>query len=201
MGIVANQPNVNAGALDVDSSEKVARFVRLCDAFNLPIITLVDTPGYKPGAEQEHAGIIRRGAKVIYAYANAQVPLVTVIMRKAYGGAYIVMGSKAIGADLNYAWPTSQIAVLGAAGAVNIIHRKDLQKAKDAGRDVEAVRAKYIAEYEETTVNANLSMEIGQVDAMIDPEQTREVLVDSLKTLASKRRVSRTGKHHGNQPL
>ena len=106
------------------------------------------------------------------------------------------MGSKAIGADLNYAWPTSQIAVLGAAGAVNIIHRKDLQKAKDAGRDVEAVRAKYIAEYEETTVNANLSMEIGQVDAMIDPEQTREVLVDSLKTLASKRRVSRTGKHH-----
>ena len=111
------------------------------------------------------------------------------------------MGSKAIGADLNYAWPTSQIAVLGAAGAVNIIHRKDLQKAKDAGRDVEAVRAKYIAEYEETTVNANLSMEIGQVDAMIDPEQTREVLVDSLKTLASKRRVSRTGKHHGNQPL
>ena len=201
VGIVANQPNVNAGALDVDSSEKVARFVRLCDAFNLPIITLVDTPGYKPGAEQEHAGIIRRGAKVIYAYANAQVPLVTVIMRKAYGGAYIVMGSKAIGADLNYAWPTSQIAVLGAAGAVNIIHRKDLQKAKDAGRDVEAVRAKYIAEYEETTVNANLSMEIGQVDAMIDPEQTREVLVDSLKTLASKRRVSRTGKHHGNQPL
>ena len=161
VGIVANQPNVNAGALDVDSSEKVARFVRLCDAFNLPIITLVDTPGYKPGAEQEHAGIIRRGAKVIYAYANAQVPLVTVIMRKAYGGAYIVMGSKAIGADLNYAWPTSQIAVLGAAGAVNIIHRKDLQKAKDAGRDVEAVRAKYIAEYEETTVNANLSMQIG----------------------------------------
>lgn len=116
---------------------------------------------------------------MIYAYANAQVPLVTVIMRKAYGGAYIVMGSKAIGADLNYAWPTSQIAVLGAAGAVNIIHRKDLQKAKDAGRDVEAVRAKYIAEYEETTVNANLSMEIGQADAMIDPEQTREVLVDS----------------------
>lgn len=201
IGVVANQPNVRAGILDVDASEKVARFVRLCDSFNLPVITLVDTPGYKPGADQEHAGIIRRGAKVIYAYANAQVPLVTVIMRKAYGGAYIVMGSKAIGADLNYAWPTSQIAVLGAAGAVNIIHRKDLQKAKDAGRDVEAVRAKYIAEYEETTVNANLSMEIGQVDAMIDPEQTREVLVDSLKTLASKRRVSRTGKHHGNQPL
>lgn len=201
VGIVANQPNVNAGSLDVDSSEKVARFVRLCDAFNLPIITLVDTPGYKPGAQQEHAGIIRRGAKVIYAYANAQVPLVTIILRKAYGGAYIVMGSKAIGADLNYAWPTSQIAVLGAAGAVNIIHRKDLQKAKDAGLDVNEVRANYIADYENTTVNANLSMETGQVDATIDPEQTRDVLVESLRTLASKRRVSRTPKHHGNQPL
>lgn len=201
VGIVANQPNVNAGSLDVDSSEKVARFVRLCDAFNLPIITLVDTPGYKPGAQQEHAGIIRRGAKVIYAYANAQVPLVTIILRKAYGGAYIVMGSKAIGADLNYAWPTSQIAVLGAAGAVNIIHRKDLQKAKDAGLDVNEVRTNYIADYESTTVNANLSMETGQVDAMIDPEQTRDVLVESLRTLASKRRVSRTPKHHGNQPL
>ena len=117
VGIVANQPNVLAGILDVDSSEKVARFVRLCDSFNLPIITLVDTPGYKPGADQEHAGIIRRGAKVIYAYANAQVPMVTVVLRKAFGGAYIVMGSKAIGADLNFAWPSSQIAVLGAAGA------------------------------------------------------------------------------------
>ena len=166
---MANQPNVNAGILDVDSSEKVARFVRLCDAFNLPVVTLVDTPGYKPGAEQEHAGIIRRGAKVIYAYANAQVPLVTIILRKAFGGAYIVMGSKAIGADMNFAWPSSQIAVLGAAGAVNIIHRKDLQKAKDNGKDVEALRAKYIADYERTTVNANLSLEMGEIDAMIDP--------------------------------
>lgn len=201
VGIVANQPNVLAGSLDVDASEKIARFVRLCDAFNLPVVTLVDTPGYKPGAEQEHAGIIRRGAKVIYAYANAQVPLVTVILRKAFGGAYIVMGSKAIGADLNYAWPSSQIAVLGATGAVNIIHRKDLQKAKDAGRDVEQVRAEYAAEYERTTVNANLSMETGQIDAMIDPEQTREVLEDALKLLAGKRRERRTPKHHGNQPL
>ena len=179
VGIVANQPNVLAGILDVDSSEKVARFVRLCDAFNLPVVTLVDVPGYKPGSDQEHAGIIRRGAKVIYAYANAQVPMVTVVLRKAFGGAYIVMGSKAIGADLNFAWPSSQIAVLGAAGAVNIIHRHDLAKAKASGQDVDALRAKYIKEYETSTVNANLSLEIGQIDGMIDPEQTREVIVES----------------------
>ena len=201
VGIVANQPNVLAGILDVDSSEKVARFVRLCDAFNLPVVTLVDVPGYKPGSDQEHAGIIRRGAKVIYAYANAQVPMVTVVLRKAFGGAYIVMGSKAIGADLNFAWPSSQIAVLGAAGAVNIIHRHDLAKAKASGQDVDALRAKYIKEYETSTVNANLSLEIGQIDGMIDPEQTREVIVESLATLATKRRVKRTTKHHGNQPL
>ena len=201
VGIVANQPNVLAGILDVDSSEKVARFVRLCDAFNLPVVTLVDVPGYKPGSDQEHAGIIRRGAKVIYAYANAQVPMVTVVLRKAFGGAYIVMGSKAIGADLNFAWPSSQIAVLGAAGAVNIIHRHDLAKAKASGQDGDALRAKYIKEYETSTVNANLSLEIGQIDGMIDPDQTREVIVESLATLATKRRVKRTTKHHGNQPL
>lgn len=201
VGIVANQPKVNAGILDVNSSEKVARFVRLCDAFNLPVVTLVDTPGYKPGSDQEHAGIIRRGAKVIYAYANAQVPLVTVILRKAFGGAYIVMGSKSMGADFNYAWPTSQIAVLGAQGAVNIIHRKDLQKAKERGQDVDVLRKKLVENYENTTVNANLSLETGQIDAMIDPEQTRDVIANSLKILRSKKRVSRTGKHHGNQPM
>lgn len=201
VGIVANQPKINAGILDVNSSEKVARFVRLCDAFNLPVVTLVDTPGYKPGSDQEHAGIIRRGAKVIYAYANAQVPLVTVILRKAFGGAYIVMGSKSMGADFNYAWPTSQIAVLGAQGAVNIIHRKDLQKAKERGQDVDALRKKLVEDYENTTVNANLSLETGQIDAMIDPEQTRDVIANSLKILRSKKRVSRTGKHHGNQPM
>lgn len=201
VGIVANQPKVNAGILDVNSSEKVARFVRLCDAFNLPVVTLVDTPGYKPGSDQEHAGIIRRGAKVIYAYANAQVPLVTVILRKAFGGAYIVMGSKSMGADFNYAWPTSQIAVLGAQGAVKIIHRKDLQKAKERGQDVDALRKKLVENYENTTVNANLSLETGQIDAMIDPEQTRDVIANSLKILRSKKRVSRTGKHHGNQPM
>ena len=201
IGVVANQPNVRAGILDVDASEKVARFVRLCDSFNLPVITLVDTPGYKPGADQEHAGIIRRGAKVIYAYANAQVPMVTVVLRKAFGGAYIVMGSKAIGADMNFAWPSSQIAVLGATGAVNIIHRKDFVKAKEAGEDVDALRAKLAAEYERTTVNANLSLEMGEIDAMIDPEQTRQAIAESLRLLADKTRVRRTTKHHGNQPL
>lgn len=201
VGVVANQPNVRAGILDVDASEKVARFVRLCDAFNLAIVTLVDVPGYKPGSDQEHAGIIRRGAKVIYAYANAQVPMVTVILRKAFGGAYIVMGSKSIGADMNFAWPTSQIAVLGATGAVNIIHRKDLQKAKEAGQDVEALRSKLAEEYEASTVNANLSLEMGEIDAMIDPEQTREVIEQSLQMLATKRRVHHSDKHHGNQPL
>ena len=201
IGVVANQPNVRAGILDVDASEKVARFVRLCDSFNLPIITLVDTPGYKPGADQEHAGIIRRGAKVIYAYANAQVPMVTVVLRRAFGGAYIVMGSKAIGADMNFAWPSSQIAVLGATGAVNIIHRKDFVKAKEAGEDVDALRAKLAAEYERTTVNANLSLEMGEIDAMIDPEQTRQAIAESLRLLADKKRVRRTTKHHGNQPL
>ena len=201
IGVVANQPNVRAGILDVDASEKVARFVRLCDSFNLPVITLVDTPGYKPGADQEHAGIIRRGAKVIYAYANAQVPMATVVLRKAFGGAYIVMGSKAIGADMNFAWPSSQIAVLGATGAVNIIHRKDFVKAKEAGEDVDALRAKLAAEYERTTVNANLSLEMGEIDAMIDPEQTRQAIAESLRLLADKKRVRRTTKHHGNQPL
>ena len=201
IGVVANQPNVRAGILDVDASEKVARFVRLCDSFNLPVITLVDTPGYKPGADQEHAGIIRRGAKVIYAYANAQVPMVTVVLRKAFGGAYIVMGSKAIGADMNFAWPSSQIAVLGATGAVKIIHRKDFVKAKEAGEDVDALRAKLAAEYERATVNANLSLEMGEIDAMIDPEQTRQAIAESLRLLADKKRVRRTTKHHGNQPL
>ena len=201
IGVVANQPNVRAGILDVDASEKVARFVRLCDSFNLPVITLVDTPGYKPGADQEHACVIRRGAKVIYAYANAQVPMVTVVLRKAFGGAYIVMGSKAVGADMNFAWPSSQIAVLGATGAVNIIHRKDFVKAKEAGEDVDALRAQLAAEYERTTVNANLSLEMGEIDAMIDPEQTRQAIAESLRLLADKKRVRRTTKHHGNQPL
>ena len=201
VGVVANQPQVDAGSLDVDSSEKIARFVRLCDAFNLPVVTLVDVPGYKPGSDQEHAGIIRHGATVIYAYANAQVPMVTVVLRKAFGGAYIVMGSKAIGADMNFAWPGSEIAVLGSAGAVNIIHHRELQQARERGDDVAALRARLAGEYEAHTVNANLALETGQIDAMIDPEQTRPAIAHALRLLASKRRTSRTGRHHGNQPL
>lgn len=202
VGIVADQPCQLAGSLDVDSSEKVARFVRMCDAFNLPVITLVDVPGYKPGSDQEHAGIIRRGAKVIYAYANAQVPLITVILRKAFGGAYIVLGSKAIGADFNFAWPNSQIAVLGAQGAVNIIHRKELRKAREQGPEAEErLRSELVAQYEAETVNANLSLETGQIDAMIDPEQTRDVIIRSLSVLRGKQRRRPTTRHHGNQPL
>ncbi|WP_245531874.1 acyl-CoA carboxylase subunit beta [Alloscardovia criceti] len=201
VGIVANQPASKAGILDVDSSEKLARFVRLCDAFNLPVITLVDVPGYKPGSDQEHAGIIRRGAKVIYAYANAQVPLITVILRKAFGGAYIVMGSKSMGADFNFAWPNSQIAVLGAQGAVNIIHRKELRKAQDNGEDVDALRARLVSEYEETTVNANLSLETGEIDALIDPCQTREMIEKSLRLLRDKKQSRKHHRRHGNQPL
>ena len=181
--------------------EKVARFVRLCDAFNLPVVTLVDVPGYKPGSDQEHAGIIRRGAKVIYAYASAQVPLITVILRKAFGGAYIVMGSKAMGADINLAWPNAQIAVLGAQGAVNIIHRKQLRKAKDDGQDVDALRASLVKEYEETTVNANLSLEIGQIDSMIDPEDTRDSIAQALELLKDKKPLPTMDRRHDNQPL
>ena len=201
VGIVANQPAVRAGILDVDASEKLARFVRLCDAFNVPVITLVDVPGYKPGSDQEHAGIIRRGAKVIYAYANAQVPMITVILRKAFGGAYIVMGSKSMGADFNFAWPNSQIAVLGATGAVNIIHRKELRKARDNGDNVDEVRARLVAEYEASTVNANLSLEKGEIDAMIDPAQTREVIEESLSLLKNKNVSRPHHRRHGNQPL
>ena len=201
VGIVANQPCVRAGSLDVESSEKVARFVRLCDAFNVPVVTLVDVPGYKPGSDQEHAGIIRRGAKVIYAYANAQVPLVTVILRKAFGGAYIVMGSKSMGADINLAWPNSQIAVLGAQGAVNILHRKELRRTADDGGDVDGLRQKLVEEYEQTTVNANLSLEIGEIDSMIDPEDTRSAVSQALELLKDKKAQPRYARRHGNQPL
>ena len=161
----------------------------------------MDVPGYKPGSDQEHAGIIRRGAKVIYAYANAQVPLVTVILRKAFGGAYIVMGSKSMGADINLAWPNSQIAVLGAQGAVNILHRKELRRTADDGGDVDGLRQKLVEEYEQTTVNANLSLEIGEIDSMIDPEDTRSAVSQALELLKDKKAQPRYARRHGNQPL
>src|SRR6185369_11178472 len=153
VGVVGNQPTQFAGCLDINASEKAARFVRTCDSFNIPVITFVDVPGFLPGTSQEWEGIIRRGAKLIYAYAEATVPLVTVITRKAYGGAYIVMGSKQLGADVNLAWPTAQIAVMGASGAVNILQRGALKAAEAAGLDVEEERARLTREYEEAIVN------------------------------------------------
>ena len=204
VGIAANQPLADAGTLDVNASEKLARFVRFCDAFGLPVVTFVDVPGYRPGAEQEHAGIIRRGAKVINAYATATVPLVTVILRKAYGGAYIVMGSKAIGADLNFCWPGAEIAVLGAQGAVGIIHRRDLARVREE-RGEEAAAAEHerlVAQYADSVINPDKAVAIGEIDAVIAPEDTRSVIVDSLAALADKRDARHVpAKKHDNIPL
>jgi propionyl-CoA carboxylase beta chain len=200
VGVVANQPLSMAGTLDIDAAEKAARFVRTCDAFNIPVLTLVDVPGFLPGVDQEHQGIIRRGAKLIYAYAEATVPLVTVITRKAYGGAYIVMGSKQLGADVNLAWPTAQVAVMGAGGAVNILQRAALKRAADAGEDVDAERARLVAEYEDAIVNPWDAAERGYVDAVIRPSETRVQVVRALRALRTKR-ASLPPKKHGNIPL
>src|SRR6201986_4024077 len=187
VGVVANQPLQFAGTLDIDASEKAARFVRTCDAFNIPVLTLVDVPGFLPGTDQEWNGIIRRGAKLIYAYAEATVPLVTLITRKAYGGAYDVMGSKHLGADINVAWPTAQIAVMGASGAANIIHRKELAAVEADGGDVEARRAELIDEYDTTLANPYIAAERGYVDAVIAPHETRAEITKALRLLATKR--------------
>ena len=196
VGVVANQPMQFAGTLDIDASEKAARFVRTCDAFNVPVLTFVDVPGFLPGTDQEWDGIIRRGAKLIYAYSEATVPLVTVITRKAYGGAYDVMGSKHLGADINLAWPTAQIAVMGAQGAVNILYRKEIAEAADP----EAERARLIDEYEAKLANPYISAERGYVDRVILPRETRTMVVRALRALRTKR-ASRPPKKHGNIPL
>src|SRR5690625_2463778 len=200
VGIIANQPLQMAGTLDIGASEKAARFVRTCDAFNIPVLTFVDVPGFLPGTDQEWNGIIRRGAKLIYAYAEATVPLVTLITRKAYGGAYIVMGSKQLGADINLAWPTAQIAVMGSGGAVNILQRGALKKVADEGGDVEAERARLVAEYEEAIVNPWDAAARGYVDAVIEPSATRVQVVRALRALRTKR-ASLPAKKHGNIPL
>ena len=196
VGVVANQPMHLAGVLDIDASEKAARFVRTCDAFNIPVLTFVDVPGFLPGTGQEWGGISRRGAKLIYAYAEATVPKITVIMRKAYGGAYDVMGSKHLGGDINLAWPTAQIAVMGAQGAVNILYRRELADAADP----EALRAQRVTEYEDTLANPYIAAERGYVDTVIRPAETRSHVIRALRALRTKRQIL-PPKKHGNIPL
>ncbi|MBY6352082.1 acyl-CoA carboxylase subunit beta [Rhodococcus corynebacterioides] len=200
VGIVANQPTSFAGTLDIDASEKAARFVRTCDCFNIPIVTLVDVPGFLPGTGQEFDGIIRRGAKLLYAYGEATVGKITVITRKAYGGAYDVMGSKHMGADINLAWPTAQIAVMGASGAVGFVYRKRLLEAAKNGDDVDALRLELQNEYEDTLVNPYVAAERGYVDAVIPPSHTRGQIVTALRLLERKY-VTLPPKKHGNIPL
>jgi propionyl-CoA carboxylase beta chain len=195
-GVVANQPMQFAGCLDIDASEKAARFVRTCDAFNIPVLTVVDVPGFLPGTDQEWNGIIRRGAKLIYAYAEATVPLVTIITRKAYGGAYDVMGSKHLGADINLSWPSGQIAVVGASGAVGILYRKEIAAADDP----DAKRAELMTAYEDTLCNPYLAAERGYIDAVIEPAETRAEVVKALRLLRTKRETL-PPKKHGNIPL
>ncbi|WP_116027050.1 acyl-CoA carboxylase subunit beta [Thermomonospora umbrina] len=195
VGIVANQPAHLAGVLDIQASEKAARFVQCCDAFNIPLISLVDVPGFLPGVDQEHQGIIRHGAKLLYAYCNAGVPRVQLIMRKAYGGAYIVMDSRSIGADLSLAWPGNEIAVMGAEGAANVIFRREIAAADDP----QAVREQRIKEYREELMHPYYAAERGLVDDVIDPRETRSVLIRALEMLHTKH-AEAPARKHGNQP-
>ena len=196
IGVVAQQPEVLAGVLDIDASDKAARFVRFCDCFNIPLVTLIDVPGFLPGVEQEHRGIIRHGAKLLYAYCEATVPKVSVITRKAYGGAYDVMSSKHIRGDINYAWPTAEIAVMGIEGAVNIIFKERIA----AAQDPEAERATLVAEYEERFANPYTAAARGYIDDVIEPSETRARLIDALEMLDGKRQ-SNPPRKHGNIPL
>jgi acetyl-CoA carboxylase carboxyltransferase component len=196
VGVVGNQPMVLAGVLDIESSEKAARFVRTCDAFNIPIVTFVDVPGFLPGVDQEYGGIIRHGAKLLYAYCESTVPRIQVITRKAYGGAYVVMNSKSIGADLAYAWPTAELAVMGPQGAVEIVYRRELQQAADPV----ARRAELVNEYAEKYSNPYAAAERGYVDDVIDPAETRIKLIAGFEMLKSKREELPRRKH-GNMPL
>jgi propionyl-CoA carboxylase beta chain len=196
VGVIGNQPRALAGVLDIDSSVKGARFVRFCDAFSIPLVTFVDVPGFLPGTAQEWGGIIRHGAKLLYAYAEATVPKLAVITRKAYGGAYDVMSSKHIRADFNFAWPTAEVAVMGPEGAVNIVFRKELAEATDP----EARREELIADYRERFANPYTAAERGYVDDVIEPRRTRPVLIDALETALTKRE-ERPPRKHGNIPL
>jgi propionyl-CoA carboxylase beta chain len=196
IGVIANQPKVRAGTLDIDASEKASRFVRFCDAFNIPILTFVDVPGFLPGTEQEYNGIIRHGAKLLYAFAEATVPRMTVITRKAYGGAYLVMNSKHLRADVSFAWPTAEIAVMGAEGAVNIVFKKEIERAADPGQK----RAELIREYRDKFSTPYSAAERGFVDDVIEPAETRPRLIRALRMLSTKRE-SIPARKHGNIPL
>ena len=196
VGIVGNQPSQLAGTLDIHASEKGARFVRFCDAFNIPLVTFVDVPGFLPGVDQEHGGIIRHGAKLLYAFAEATVPRLTVITRKAYGGAYVVMNSRGVRADVVYAWPTAEIAVMGARGAVNVIHRREIAAAEDSDGE----RSRLIGDYEERFANPYVAAERGFVDDVIEPRETRPHLIRALDMLRNKREAM-PPKKHGNIPL
>ncbi len=196
IGIVANQPKVLAGTIDINSSIKAARFIRFCDAFNIPILTLEDVPGFLPGVDQEHMGIIRHGAKMLYAYTEATVPKITVIMRKSYGGAYIVMNSKNIGGDFNYAWPTAEIAVMGPDGAVAVLYRRELESSEDP----DALKKELIKTYRDEIANPYIADEKGYIDEVIDPAVTRKKLIVSFEALQNKH-VARPAKKHGNIPL
>ena len=194
VGIVANQPANLAGVLDIDSSIKGARFIRFCDAFNIPIITFEDVPGFLPGTNQEWQGIIKHGAKLLYAYAEATVPKLTIITRKAYGGAYIVMDSMGLGADKLFAWPSAEIAVMGAEGAVDIINRRDLQSAENK----EELKSKLVNEYNDKFSNPDIAAKLGLVDKIIKPSDTRKIVVEAFKELSNKTNL---GDKHGNIPL
>ncbi|MBA4407038.1 methylmalonyl-CoA carboxyltransferase, partial [bacterium] len=196
VGIVGNQPMVLAGVLDVDSSDKAARFIRFCDAFNIPLLTLVDLPGYLPGVDQEHAGVIRHGAKILYAYSEATVPKVTVILRKAYGGGYIAMCSRHLGADFVFAWPTAEIAVMGPEGAANIIFKTEIAEAADP----DAMRKQKVAEYTEKFANPYVAAANGYIDAVINPEDTRKILIQTLQ-LSKQKKELRPFKKHGIPPF
>jgi acetyl-CoA carboxylase carboxyltransferase component len=196
VGIVANQPRVLAGCLDINSGDKIARFVRFCDSFNIPLVTFVDTPGYLPGVSQEHGGIIRHGAKVLYAYSEATVPKLSVIVRKAYGGAYIAMCSKSLGADLAFAWPTAEVAVMGPEGAANIVFRREIKEAEAP----EEKREELVEEYRTKFASPYVAAARGYVDRVIDPRETRREVGRAVLALESKRE-ERPGKKHGNIPL
>ena len=196
VGVVGNQPKVLAGAIDIDASVKAARFIRFCDAFNIPLLSFVDVPGYLPGTAQEYGGIIRHGAKLLYAYAEATVPKLTVITRKDYGGAYCVMASKQLGADLNLAWPTGEIAVMGPEAAVNIIYRRELAAAKDPDKR----RKELVADYLERFANPYVAAERGYIDDVCEPRETRRLLVRALELCLNKR-VEPPPRKHGNIPL